>query len=158
MHLEVAGWRLKNHWLPPHPPLRGETLRRELRVARIISRGTCRQEVKNPLIKLLPCAIEAHKEPPTSPPSAGKAASVLHKSCTATSSAREAQRQQSLIVPRARYLRVEAAAHARRVLLSLSVVCVYLLPYECYLRLSPALRAVRTSARGCRDFPVDEHR
>lgn len=135
MHLEVAGWRLKNHWLPPHPPLHGETLGRELRVARIISRGTCRQEVKNPLIKLLPCAIEAHKEPPTSPPSAGKAASVLHKSCTATSSAREAQRQQSLIVPRARYLRVEAAAHARRVLLSLSVICVYLLPYVLFVHL-----------------------
>lgn len=148
MHLEVAGWRLKNHWLPPHPPLHGETLGRELRVARIISRGTCRQEVKNPLIKLLPCAIEAHKEPPTSPPSAGKAASVLHKSCTATSSAREAQRQQSLIVPRARYPR-GGGCSTRTACASLS---------ECYLRLSPALRAVRTSARGCWDFPFDEHR
>lgn len=26
-HLEVAGWRLKNHQLPPHPPRCGETPR-----------------------------------------------------------------------------------------------------------------------------------
>lgn len=102
---------------------------REIRVARIISGGTCSQEVKNPLIKLLPCAVEAHKEPPP-----GRQSSVLHKSCMATSSAREAQRQSANCAEGLLPAGGGCSTHMA-LLLGLNVICLYLPPYVLFLHL-----------------------
>lgn len=59
---------------PPAASSSSLVCRNPQRKLRILSRGTCSQEVKNPLAELLPGAFEAHKEAPAAPPSAGRAA------------------------------------------------------------------------------------
>lgn len=82
MSLEVAGWRVQAAPLPAasSSSLPWRNPQRELtpmgpgtflRAYRYLQQQNqwCRQDMNNLPIKLLPCAAEAHKEPPTSHPS-----------------------------------------------------------------------------------------